>query len=105
MIIVSQDREQIINFDNIKTVKVEYNDYRTKFFNIDFEEEMDYQSPQEAINLKKYEIYAGFGNSDKTILGKYKTKERAIEVLQEIEEQYQKICDDSYFIVYEMPEN
>ena len=104
MIIVSQDREQIINFDNIKILKVDYS-YQPRIFNFGVLEETECLSQQETINLDYYGIYAGFGNSDKTILGKYKTKERAIEVLQEIEEQYQKICDDSYFIVYEMPEN
>lgn len=82
MIIVSQDKDNIVNFDNIVSIGI--NDF-------DINRETTFQRiTAETIGTT-------------TALGDYKTEERAKEVLQEIVEQYQKICDDTYFIVYEMP--
>jgi len=61
MIIVSQDKDKIINFDNI-----------TQFY-INFDEGADYVS-----------IIVGTVNNLHEDLGKYKTEERAKEVLEEI---------------------
>lgn len=82
MIIVTQDEEEIVNFDNIMNIEL-----------TDCDDD-------------GYGIFAGFivGRDDNyRTLGYYKTKERAMEVLKEIKEQYKKICEDTYFIVYEMP--
>ena len=83
MIIVSQDKEEIINFDNI--TKIAQKDGKigisNKVFDSNYEE-----------------------------IGKYKTKERAEEVLQEIISKYSEYAIDEHKAVsvfpkvYEMPE-
>lgn len=72
MIIVSQDKRMIINFDNIVGIVIRKNT-----------DENLYQVQCKSENEK-----------NKRILGKYKTEERAKEVLQEIIKAYQttEIC-------------
>ena len=65
MIIVSQDKKTILNFSNIQNVRIE-----------------DYGTHQKGIKI--YKIYAGNFEGYATLLGTYKTEERAKEVLQEI---------------------
>lgn len=86
MIIVSQDRDLIINFDNVTVIGIAQNNSK----------EID------SITVDKEEQY----------LGEYKTEERAKEVLQEIVTRYKnwanmKVGQPSGVClpVYEMPEN
>ena len=91
MIIVSQDGERIVNFNNIQDVRIE--EYGTH------------------IKTKKiYKIFSGNFEGYASLLGTYETKERAKEVLAEIIERYsnwenflagqpQGICSPKY----EMP--
>lgn len=72
MIIVSQDKKNIINFDNVNMILVNEN----KIFSFD-------------------NTYRNDGNGD--WLGSYKTEERAKEVLQDIIYMYQKKNDDFYY--------
>lgn len=92
MIIVSQDKRMIINFDNIVGIVIRKNT-----------DENLYQVQCKSENEK-----------NKRILGKYKTEERAKEVLQEIMKRYLEIkCfyNSKYEVmqaieqpkVYEMP--
>ena len=69
MIIVSQDKRMIINFDNIVGIVIRKNT-----------DENLYQVQCKSENEK-----------NKRILGKYKTEERAKEVLQEIVKQYKNL--------------
>ena len=96
MIIVSQDKTRIINFNKVEILGININD--------------------------NTEVGCDFNNG-KVILGKYRTEERAKEVLQEIIRtksnfEYYKCTDESerneldpfmktkynFFNVYEMPE-
>lgn len=71
MIIVSQDKKQIINFNNIRIVEINNpNTWQQGFYSIDTYPECEDQ--------QKWHIR----------LGKYATEERAKEVLQEIIERY-----------------
>ena len=96
MIIVSQDRDLIINFDNVIVIGIAQNNSK----------EID------SITVDKEEQY----------LGEYKTEERAKEVLQEIYKNYAdfeliRCINDNfqqqlivrnknkYFDIYEMPED
>ena len=64
MIIVTQDKEAILNFENSTTVIIKE-------------------------TLKQYDIVSHLTNGRIATLGEYKTKERAKEVLQEIIEKIQ----------------
>lgn len=84
MIIVSQDKRKIVNFDNI---------YYIDYYKIDGTYEIDANTDKDSISL-----------------GYYKTEERAKEVLQEIMKKYLEIkCfyNSKYAIeqpkVFEMP--
>lgn len=93
MIIISQDKDEIINFDNVMNINI-----------LDCKEE-------------GYLISAGFivGRDDNyRELGYYKTEERAKEILQDIVDAYSKIgiVINTYngsqvqkLPVYEMPED
>lgn len=94
MIIVSQDKNKIINLDNV--INIEYADYT---------------------NISRgHEIYCNGVVKNAIKLGVYKTKERAKEILQEIIKKYEHAnhmkCSKSIIIqdmterdfVYEMPE-
>lgn len=68
MIILSQDKRMIINFDNIVGIVIRKN-----------------------TDENLYQIQCKSGNeASKRILGKYKTEEKAKEVLQEIIQLYKK---------------
>lgn len=83
MIIVSQDRRMIINFDNIVGIVIRKNT-----------DENLYQVQCKSENEK-----------NKRILGKYKTEERAKEVLQEIILTYtgEAMVEYNGYISFEMP--
>ena len=76
MIIISQEKDGIINFDNILTIRL----------NMDAE------------TKKRTVIYIDCVGDEHFGIAKYDTEERAKEVLQEIINAY-KDCDESY----EMP--
>ena len=68
MIIVSQDKTEIINFDNVNTLRATKTGFIVSYENT-------YKAEDDCSN----------------ILGKYKTEERAKEVLQEIMKKYLEI--------------
>lgn len=94
MIILSQDKKTILNFNNIQDIKIETYGTHEK-------------------GVKVYKIFAGNFEGYATELGKYKTEERAKEVLNEIMGNYKNweytkmgkliigkvVCD----AIYEMP--
>ena len=94
MVIVSQDKELILNFENIDAIEIgnplEYDD-------------------------GMFKVFASTTSDNEYTLGKYKTEERAKEVLQEIMKRYLEIkCfyNSKYEVmqaieqpkVFEMPE-
>ncbi|HJJ05195.1 MAG TPA: hypothetical protein OIM45_04960 [Clostridiaceae bacterium] len=99
MIIVSQDKEKIVNFDNLTQVYITQDEEETAYF-------------------IRYETVDSLYDD----LGKYETEERAKEVLQEIYKNYADFelirCingnfqqhlivgnKNKYFDIYEMPED
>ena len=93
MIIVSQNKRAIVNFDNLKTIEL---DRETNFTTINIFRETN-------------EVETGVCG---LYIGKYATEERAKEVLEEIAEQYEHEkackCDRSYLatldnFTYRMP--
>ena len=92
MIIVSQDKTNILNFSNLQNVRIEPYGTHEK-------------------GKKIYKIFAGNFEGYATKLGTYKTEERAKEVLQEIINAYLDCNKESFYanfayvknIVYEMP--
>lgn len=80
MMILSQDKQKIASTDNLNYIQVEeIQPYYQQF---------------------EYEIKAYYSN-DKTLLGKYKTKERANEILQDI---YNQLMTQNFSFTYKMPE-
>ena len=92
MIIVNQDKTNILNFSNLQNVRIEPYGTHEK-------------------GKKIYKIFAGNFEGYATKLGTYKTEERAKEVLQEIINTYLDCNKESFYanfayvknIVYEMP--
>ena len=90
MIIVSQDKEKIVNFDNLTQVYITQDEEETAYF-------------------IRYETVDSLYDD----LGKYETEERAKEVLQEITRQYENsmwklgktIISFQDEFVYRMPED
>ena len=81
MIIVSQNRDTILNFENIQDIRIEEYGTHNK-------------------GIKTYKIFSGNFEGYATLLGTYKTREKAKEVLQEITRLYRmfqglKYCGDS----------
>lgn len=77
MIIISQDKETILNFKNVQEIRIE--EYGTH------------------IKGKKiYKIFSGNFEGYTTLLGSYETKERAKKVLQEIIDSYSDSIDYMY---------
>ena len=94
MIIVSQDKATIVNFENIQNIKIEPYGTHIK-------------------GKKIYKIFSGNFEGYETELGTYETEEKAKEVLQEIIQRYIE-CNDSFISAgygyvknsaYEMPED
>lgn len=81
MIIVSQDKIRILNFDNVQDVRIEPYGTHIK-------------------GKKIYKIFAGNFDGYAVELGTYEKEERAKEVLQEIIEIYKVSIP---IAVYEMP--
>lgn len=87
----SQDKEQLIKADNVR-VKHEY---EQKKVNDNYGRTCAY------INGK---YNCSYVYTDSSWLGEFKTKERALEVLDEIQRHLVVINDNNSFYVYEMPE-
>ena len=79
MMILSQNKQTIASIDNLNYIQVE-------------ERERNY-------NDFVYEIKAYYSN-DKTLLGKYKTAERANEILQDM---YNQLMTQNFSFTYKMP--
>lgn len=73
MIIVSQDKETLLNFDNIQNIRIE-----------------EYGTHEKG--KKIYKIFSGNFEGYATLLGIYQTKEKAKAVLQDIVSNYQCFC-------------
>ena len=99
MIIVSQDKNIVVNFDNVANINIE------KCYNESIREE-DFT----------FDILVFIVSSGLVRIGKYKTQERAKEVLQEIIKVYKFYNGKTYYVgdakellgiyeygVYEMP--
>lgn len=94
MIIISQDKTQILNFNNIQNIRIEPYGTHIK-------------------GKKIYKIFAGNFEGYATEVGTYGKEEKAKEVLQEIIREYKDCnqCDYTagfgYVInnIYEMPED
>ena len=71
MIIISQDKEKIVNFSNIQEMNIE-----------------EWSTMKEGKVIWFYVINAEKSKDYQTEIGRYSTKERAKEVLQEILERY-----------------
>lgn len=124
MIIVKQNKEDIVNFSRVAEIKI--NDYvaqkevlEDKLGDI-FASILKANVGIDNTKLSGYAIYAYFEKDNFTILGKYKTMKRAKEVLQDISLRYEAIelCKREhsmsnilgytfadYTPIYEMPED
>lgn len=84
MIIISQDKDKLINYPTYISIFTHYGD-------------------DEEINIVKYcEIITVLPSGNTIKIGRYKTKEKAKEILQDIVENYRKENFD-YKRVYAMP--
>lgn len=88
----SQDKEKLLKCNDIA---------------ISYNMSIDAAIDAEVIKFKGYKIVGYFDkNTEYEILGTYETKERAIEVLDEIEDLLQNAyVGNANRIVYQMPEN
>lgn len=111
MIIVKQNKEDIVNFSRVAEIKI--NDYvaqkevlEDKLGDI-FASILKANVGIDNTKLSGYAIYAYFEKDNFTILGKYKTMKKAKEVLAEITEFWKNGAMSDYkgFICYEMPED
>ena len=93
MIIVSQDRKKIINFNNIREIMYIDNERQKeliKNMGLDIFDSVIKETMRISVeDIEGYGIYVYFDNGDNTILGQYKTEERAKEVLKMIVSAYQ----------------
>ena len=93
MIIVSQDRRKIINFNNIREIMYIDNEKQKeliKDMGLDIFDSVIKETMRISVkDIEGYGIYVYFDNGDSTILGQYKTEERAKEVLKMIVSEYQ----------------
>ena len=87
MIIRSQDKKSIINFDNIEAVKL--NEIQISISNDRWYFEIRYY------NFKE----------DGELLGIYSTYEKAIKVMDMIQKRYCEFCCNEFCSVFEMPQD
>ena len=89
MIIRSQNKTKILNFENLRTIKIE---------DLEFAE-------------KGKKIIRGYGSASFANLGEYSTEEKAIKVLDMIQIAYEEansVCNMSGFVantVFQMPKD
>jgi hypothetical protein len=115
MIIVKQNKS-IINFSKVSEIKIVDNEAQKEFLESTalgiLAPLLKEKTGIDHMKLSGYGIYVYFEKDNWSILGEYKTEERAKEVLQEIIENYRKniihgssSCFGSTKVVYEMPED
>lgn len=117
MIIVKQNKD-IINFSKVSEIKIVDYEAQKKFLENNnnlgdiFASILKANAGIDNTKLSRYGICAYFEKDNWSVLGEYKTEERAKEVLQEIVENYRKniihgssSCFGSTKVVYEMPED
>lgn len=103
MLIISKNEKSIINFDNIKEIKIINNKKQNEFIK-NTERLDDVVSMVESIigskitGDKAFAIYVYYADNNTTMLGDYDTEERCKEILTEIIDYY---CTKK---VYYMPE-
>lgn len=115
MIIVKQNKD-IVNFSRVSEIKIV--DYEAQKESLEnklgdiFVSALIANVGIDDTKISGYGIYAYFEKDNWSVLGEYKTEERAKEVLQEIIENYRKniihgssSCFGSTKVVYEMPED
>lgn len=94
MIILSQDKKEFINYDNVRKIRIVDNNYQKEFLkNSGLDSLSNLLSPETSTkinNLEGFGIFAYFDNSDNTMLGQYETEERANKVMEEILEIYDR---------------
>lgn len=81
MLIISQDKESITNLDNLKDIWISAQEDR-RVYDKNIKIYLDKSSEDK--NSAYFVIYG-----DETLLGKYKTKQRAKEILKELTEMYE----------------
>ena len=123
MIIVKQNKEDIVNFSRVAEIKIVYYEAQKEVLEDKlgdiFASILKANVGIDNTKLSGYAIYAYFEKNNFTILGKYKTMKRAKEVLQDISLRYEAIelCKREhsmsnilgytfadYTPIYEMPE-
>lgn len=124
MIIVKQNKEDIVNFSRVAEIKIVYYEAQNEVLEDKlgdiFASILKANVGIDNTKLSGYAIYAYFEKNNFTILGKYKTMKRAKEVLQDISLRYEAIelCKREhsmsnilgytfadYTPIYEMPED
>lgn len=111
MIIVKQNKEDIVNFSRVAEIKII--DYEAQKESLEnklgdiFVSALIANSGIDNTKSSGYGIYAYTEKDYFTILGEYKTEEKAKEVLAEITEFWKNGAMSDYkgFICYEMPED
>lgn len=110
MIIVKQNKD-IVNFSRVSEIKIV--DYEAQKESLEnklgdiFVSALIANVGIDDTKLSGYGIYAYFEKDNGSVLGEYKTEERAKEVLAEITEFWKNGAMSDYkgFICYEMPED
>ena len=112
MIIVKQNKD-IVNFSRVAEIKIIDYEAQKKFFENNnnlgyiFASMLKANSEIDNTKLSGYGIYAYFEKDNWSVLAKYKTEERAKEILQEIIDMYKfNRCEavGQKNAVYRMPE-
>lgn len=109
MIIVKQNKD-IVNFSRVSEIKIVDYEAQKKSLKNNlgdiFVSALIANVEIDGTKLSGYGIYAYFEKDNWSVLGEYKTEERAKEVLQEITEFWENGAMSDYkgFICYEMPE-
>ena len=116
MIIVKQNKD-IVNFSKVTEIKIVDNEAQKEFLESTalgiLAPLLKERTGIEHMKLSGYGIYAYFEKDNWSVLGEYKTEERAKEVLREIIHAYEE-CNDSRVSagygyvknnIYEMPED
>ena len=111
MIIVKQNKEDIVNFSRVAEIKIidhvaQKEVVEDKLGDI-FASILKANVGIDNTKLSGYAIYAYFEKDNWNVLGEYKTEGRAKEVLAEITEFWKNRAMSDYkgFICYEMPED
>lgn len=113
MIIVKQNKEDIVNFSRVAEIKIVDYEAQKKFLENNnnlgyiFASMLKANLETDNTKLSGYGIHAYFEKDNWSVLAKYKTEERAKEILQEIIDMYKfNRCEavGQKNAVYRMPE-